>query len=253
LIVLLHLVQQKEVLMKTVCNTRLFNCIVAVAAIAAFGSDAQAALSVTNPSFESPVIPDFAGVYTPSGWTPNDPSNNRRIVNTLDPNSSGITPVGTTGAQLVIIGSGFTLGDGLGKGADLYQNIGTTNSLGNVTLLVDTAERPDLAIPPTDITIGIWRDTNADSIPDSPLATLSVLAATETIAFLPKSVTALAVPSGTELYLRFTAPNSTPDFAGFKQTLIDNVRIVTVPEPASVLLLGFGTIVVGAVSNRRRD
>jgi hypothetical protein len=257
--------------MKTVCNTRLFNCIAAIPAIAllaTLGSYAQGALNVTNGSFESPVVPVvfqppstnwFLLDTPPTGWTAIDPSSSMRLIDGTNveangnPPGTGLTPTGMTGSQFVILGAGFTRGDGSGTGTDLFQKIGTTNGLSNVTLLVDTAERHDLALLPVDITIGIWRDTNANSIPDLSLATLSVPAATETIAFLSKSISALGVPSGTELYLRFTAANSPPDT--FKQTLIDNVRILTVavPEPSSILLLGFAAIVLGVFRRRRRD
>ena len=248
--------------MKTVCSLRLFNCvaILAIVLFATFGSYAQGALNLTNPSFETPDIPDFFAIDTPTGWTAIDPSNSRRIIDGAHVETAvTLTPANMTGTQFVIIGGGFTLGDGSGTGTDLFQNIGTTNGLSNVTLLVDTAHRGDYpnagGIPPGDITIGIWRDTDANSIPDLALATLPVLALAETNAFLPKSVTAFLVPGGTELYVRFTASNSAPNFEGFRQTLIDNVRVVApvVPEPASVLLLGFGAIVLGAFRLRRRN
>jgi hypothetical protein len=260
--------------MKIVCFKRLFYCIATIPAIAlfaTFGSHAQGALNVTNPSFESPVVPIvFAQTgppntawylldTPPTGWTTIDPSSSIRIIDGTNveangnPPGTGLTPTGMTDSQFVILGAGFIRGDGSGTGTDLFQKIGTTSGLSNVTLLVDTAERHDLALAPTDLTIGIWRDTNADSIPDLALATLLVPAATETVAFLPKSVSALAVPSGTELYVRFKAADSPQD--QFKQTLIDNVRLVTVavPEPTSVFLLGFGAIVLGSSRLRWRN
>src|SRR6185295_12484766 len=122
--------------MKTFRYRRIFICsaaILAIALIAMFGSPAQAALTVTNPSFESPDIPDFFSIETPTGWTAIDPSSSRRIIDGTHIQTAGsLTPANMTGTQFVIIGAGFTLGDVSGTGTNMFQNIGTTDGLSNV-------------------------------------------------------------------------------------------------------------------------
>ncbi|MDZ4818764.1 MAG: hypothetical protein SGJ20_07310 [Planctomycetota bacterium] len=203
---------------------------------------ARGAITVQNPSFETPNIsPDFYSYVVPVGWNIIDPSMNRRIIkgDHLE-TMNGLTPDGMTGSQFAVIGAGNTSGDVSGRGTDLFQNIGSVAALGDVTLSVDVARRkdwPDMGgIPGGNITVGLWRDTNADFKPDLALSTLMVPAASLTSAFVTTSVTALGVPAGTQLYARFTAEDSAPTFAGFRQTLLDNVKAIVASPP----LIGVG-------------
>ena len=176
--------------------------VLAAALVALHDPTARGALTVQNPSFESPDInPDFYSYVVPVGWNIIDPSLNRRIIKGDHVETiNGLTPYGMTGSQFAIIGAGNTSGDGSGRGTDLFQSIGVTDAFSDVTLSVDAAHRRDWpsmgGIPAGNITMGLWRDTNGDFRPDLALSTLTVPAASLTDTFTKKSVTALGIPGG---------------------------------------------------------
>lgn len=232
---------------KTIC----FAGILGIAFVFAQVTDVSAALSLTNPSFESPDIsPDSFNLQIPTNWTmiDPDPETSSRMFNQGDgaPGTGFIGP-GATGDQVAVIAGGkFVSSPGFGAGTDLFQNIGTTPfGDANVTLKVDAAIRKDGtsgSVPAIGFTMGLWRDTNADSVPDLALATFSVSDVTlfgqaGVGTFQQFSVTAFTVPNGTELYARFTANDASDQL---RQTLLDNVQIVVVPEPSAMALLVAG-------------
>jgi hypothetical protein len=194
----------------------------------------SAALSVTNPSFEAPIT--SGTVTTPTGWSVIDPADNRRIW------GAPYVDASVTGAQAGGIGGGFSLGDNSGQGTDLFQNIGTTTSTWtHLQFNVDIARRADVFVPASSFTMGVWRDTNADLIPDLALGTLYVDGTTINgvggQVFTTKTMTVYDIPAGTELYLRFRADNAPPGPTAY-QTLLDNVQIAEViPEPTAMALI----------------
>ena len=206
---------------------------------------ARASFLVQNPSFESPAegSGNFAAVV-PTNWSATDPGNNVRVID-KNFNSGNTVPGNVTGNQAVIIGVDTV---GTNQGTDLYQSIGTSAGLTSLTLTVDAAHRVDSFVLVDSFTLGIWQDTDANGIPDSPLATVVVPAASLTASFQPFSVTALSVPAGS-IYIRFTAADS--GTTSIEQALLDNVSLVEgpAPEPASMGLLLLGG---AALLGRRR-
>ena len=245
--------------MNAISNFRLHNrmALLAIGIIGLQATPMFAALLVQNPSFESPVIsaPGYATV-TPTDWSAIDPDNNRRIINKNFGNVAPLVPANVTGDQVAIIGVSTTTP---GSGTDLFQNIGTTDATTNLTLTVDAARRADLAEPAHDFTIGIWTDTNSDSVPDQLLGTPTVvLAASLTTTFQPFSASALAIPSGTQVYIRFTVADATAaDFLNnpdhVNQDVLDNVQInaIAVPEPTGAL--GLACVAATALLRRRNS
>jgi hypothetical protein len=191
------------------------------ATLALYPAAAQAVIvPVANPSFEAPLTPN------PPGWFNGDPAGWTKVGDNgglLDDTLAGIPPI-PDGEQVAWL-------DSRGAGAAIYTKLADTLWPADWTLSVYVGDRTNLPLP--SYNIGFYEDTDADNVPDSPVA-VATDPVTPDGTFLQTSLTAQDVPAGTSLYLQFDVPGTTSDA---RQALFDVVRVqAVVPEPATLLI-----------------
>lgn len=201
--------------------------------LALLSNTADAAISITNFSFEDPSFGDQGSGSGATGWF----GSGGGVYNPQDAQFTG-----TTGAPGTIPGTGDGVQVAYMNGGSMYQDVGDIVADSIYELTVAIGQRADLG----------WSDL-----------TISLRASSETGTVLAsQTYDAAAAPNGTFSDVSFSF--SSADFAGevgndlflvFQapgvQALYDNVRITetAIPEPSSTALLGLGGL---ALTLRRR-
>lgn len=222
----------------------------AVVAISSYASLAQAALVVTNGSFETPEVgvggnTPFDPGFSAGGWTnwAGSPDENKRAF-ILDQATDPSYPTAQDGDQMLQL-------DHRGKPALVYQFLGTTDEVSDITLSAWFAAR-DLNVAngiPASMTFSLLLLTGT---PDSfeVLATSGPLTHSPVKTWVQHSVTAFGVAAGTPVYAGLQANYYMDDPVVL--TVVDDVQVSTVvPEPGTVGLLALGVATI-ACGRRRR-
>lgn len=224
---------------------------ITVVAISSYASLAQAALVVTNGSFETPEVgvggnTAFNPGISAGGWTNRaGSSDENKTAYILDQATNSSYPIAQDGDQMLQL-------DHRGKPALVYQLLGTTDEVSDITLSAWFAAR-DLNItngtPPASMTFSLLLLTGT---PDSfeVLATTGPLTHSAVKTWVQHSVTAVGVAAGTPVYAGLQANHYMDDSVVL--TLVDDVQVSTaVPEPATVGLSALGVAAI-ACGRRRR-
>ena len=131
------------------------------------------------------------------------------------------------------------------NGCVFIRNLGTMDVEADLELSLWVGDL--LNQTPTQHTVGFWSDTDADGIPDTELN--SVTGTPPTDAWEEISVTAEAVPVGTEVFVRLSVPDSG---GTVYQNLFDDLELTVIPEPSSIILALIGVTVMAILSRRWR-
>lgn len=194
------------------------------ACLAVLSIHVQAAISITNFSFEDNILDDSASGAGLNGWT----ASNSGSFNPIDSHFTG-----TSGLPGTIPGDGHGQQVAYMNGGTLYQNVGTIEANSTYEMTVAIGERLDLGFNNLTIYMRASSDTGATlatqsyDASDAPNGTFSDVSFSFSSADFAGQV-------GNDLYLVFES--------GGIQVLLDNVRIseTAIPEPAATALLGFG-------------
>jgi hypothetical protein len=221
---------------------------VAASALAIAASPAQAAVTLTNGSFETTgtlYLGALGGLYEASGWTNLSPITNFQASSALagnPPNGEFTSTPGTaTGSRFLRL-----VADEGNVGA-LAQSLGTMTAGETYTISADVFGGPGV-VATYGATISL-----VDAVSFSPSTTyatqtLSGIADTSfTASAFNFSYTATALDNGNPLVLLLT----TPALGGGQASRggLDNIQLTVVPEPSFTLLGGLGLL--GLLLRRR--
>jgi hypothetical protein len=221
---------------------------------------ARAALTINNPSFETPSTisdgsaqsgtsgtsgaPDTTTIPSWSAYTTGNGGGNFGGYGILNPNSVQMNQGTVAGNNVAYIHSSFNGGPNPIPTAIIFQDIGNISQSGSYTLSLLVGNRLDLTTGQPIITL----------LQGSSFSTATTITATGT-----GSNPALAndagnmvqwsfnytIPSGTEIWVELST-------SGFNNDVVfDNLQITAVPEPVNVALALFGIIAVGGIAGRR--
>ncbi len=167
-----------------------------------------------NGDFEAPTLASPA-VIVPEGWYKMPSASDIFGMYTANPNLPG--GAAAEGNQTFFLDTRSHVS---GTGGDVFQCVGALDDQADVTLSLTVGGAPETLCAPGDYEVGLWTDTDADGLPDTPLATV---AGTPTAnIYEPLSVTAEDVAAGIPVFVRLSLP---PTEGGFRQTFFDDLEL----------------------------
>jgi len=196
-------------------------------------TQASAALVLTNGGFEDPVAGPGAFFEITTGTT----IGNWTAAGSV---SSWILDEGLTG-ESALAGNQYGQINGSSGGGSIYQLLGTTDSLSDITLAANFSPR-------TGFTAGVYTfGLYEDAAGTIPLAELTGQLPGTVGIWSANSVTATNIAAATSVYAVFVGENGPG-----RLTYIDSVTlsVAAVPEPSS-LLFGLSVLGLGVVRRRR--